>query len=214
MMMKRVMVMTAGVVLMAAAGMSYSWMGEVNGVDGLNAGAVRAVEAESFQVDPVHSNAMFSVMHLGVSRFYGRFTKMSGDFVIDREELENSSIRVVIPAASIDTNAAGRDRDVKGPDLLDAKQFANLSFTSTKVVAAGDDVWKVTGDYTMHGVTKSITVELHVTSYGKRTPMGYRAGLETTFTIKRSEFGMMKYVKEGMLGDEVTIMIGIEGIKK
>jgi len=169
--------------------------------------------AETFKVDAVHSSAVFSVEHLGVSTFYGRFNAMSGSFTIDTANPENSSIRVEIAAESIDTNAAGRDRDLKGPDFFDAKQFPTLSFTSTKIVKAGVDRWTVTGEFTMHGVTNALTCEVRIVGFGK-TPMGYRGGLSTTFTIKRSDFGMTKYLKEGMLGDEVTVMLGIEGVKQ
>jgi len=203
--------------LFAAMGSRAAFLGENGEGDGTEALVVMqpqaSSEAETFKVDPVHSSAVFSVEHLGVSRFYGRFNKMSGTFTIDTTNPEKSSIQVEIPAESIDTNAAGRDRDLKGPDFFDAKQFPTLSFTSTKIAKSGENRWTVTGDFTLHGVTKALTCEIEIVGYGK-TPMGYRGGLATTFTIKRSDFGMTKYVKEGMLGDEVTVMLGLEGVKQ
>lgn len=203
--------------LFAAMGSRATFLGE-NGEGGGTESLVvmqpqASGEAETFKVDPVHSSAVFSVEHLGVSRFYGRFNKMSGTFTIDTANPEQSSIHVEISAESIDTNAASRDRDLKGPDFFDARQFPTLSFKSTKIAKAQENRWTVTGEFTMLGVTKEMTCEIEIVGSGK-TPMGYRGGLATTFAIKRSDFGMTKYVKEGVLGDGVTVMLGLEGVKQ
>ncbi len=172
-----------------------------------DAAEAKAVE---FGVDGTHSSVVFRIEHSGVSRFYGRFSKVSGTFTIDPADGALSAVKIEIPAESIDTNAAGRDRHLKGTDFFDAKQYPTLSFVSTNIAHKDGDFWNVTGDYAMHGVTKPITVEIEVTGY-KKGQQGYLGGIASEFVIQRSEFGMTHYVESGGLGDAVTIMVGLEG---
>jgi len=182
------------------------------------AGAAEAAQSETnaqtFKIDPVHSTVVFGIDHLGVAKFYGRFNTISGSFVIDRDNPSNSSIAVEIQADSVDTNNDGRDRHLKGPDFFDAKQFPTITFESTKIERAGTDKWNVTGDVTLHGVTKPMTATVDITGMRDTGRQGYKAGLATTFTVTRSEFGMTKYIAEGALGDEVTLMVGLEGARQ
>jgi len=174
----------------------------------------QAKEAHAFKVDPVHSTAIFCIEHLGVSRFYGRFNTMEGTFTIDRDDPSASSINITIEAESVDTNNSGRDRHLKGPDFFDARQFPKISFVSTGIEKASEDTWNVTGDLTLHGVTKTITVPVEITGVRDTGRQGVKGGIATEFRIKRSDFGMTTYVAEGGLGDEVALMIGVEGAKQ
>ncbi len=166
--------------------------------------------AVEFNVDPTHSSVVFSIEHSGVSRFYGRFAKVSGTFTVNPGDGSLSALNVEIPAESIDTNNPGRDRHLKGTDFFDAKQFTTLSLVSTKVEHKAGSVWTVTGDFSLHGVTKSTTVDVEVTGH-KQGQKGYLAGIASEFVITRSDFGMTHYVESGGLGDEVKIMVGLEG---
>lgn len=175
------------------------------------AGARPVAEAVEFKVDPTHSTVAFWIESKGVSKFYARFAKVSGSFTINPEDGVLSAVRIEIPAESIDTNSAGRDRHLKSGAFFDAKQFPTLSFVSTNVEQKSEDLWNVTGDFSMHGVTKTITIELEVTGRGKKGRNGYLGGIASEFVINRSEFGMSFGVDQGVVGDAVTIMVGLQG---
>jgi polyisoprenoid-binding protein YceI len=176
---------------------------------GLAAAAARA--ADTYTVDAMHTGVNFKISHLGLSWTYGRFNDVSGTFTIDPANPGNSSFALTIKADSIDTANAKRDEHLKSPDFLNVKQFPVLTFKSTSVKAAEGGL-EVTGDFTLHGVTKTLTFSLK----GGRTaefPKGVgRTGYSTELALKRSDFGMDK-LKEA-IGDEVYISISFEGVKK
>lgn len=171
--------------------------------------AVRA--AETYSVDPVHSSVSFGISHAGISDIHGRFNDFSGTFVIDKDDPSKSTFALDIKVASVDTNNEKRDEHLKAPDYFNEKQFPLLSFKSTKVKAT-DAGYDVTGDLTLHGVTKPITLSLKgghkVVEFPKGTP---RIGVTSAVTIKRSEFGMTTEL--GALGDDVHIIVGLEAAK-
>ena len=167
--------------------------------------APTALAADSFTLDPVHSSVMFRIEHMGVSNFYGSFNDVSGSYTLG----ENPSFNFTIKTESIDTRNEGRDKHLKSPDFFNAVEFPTITFKSTSVEKAGDNL-KVTGDLTMHGVTKPVTAELKFWP-AKETRQGVKGGFETMFTIKRTDFGMNTYVTEGALGDEVTVLFAGEG---
>ena len=168
---------------------------------------------ETYKVDPVHTTAIFRIKHLGVTYFYGRFNETTGTFTLDTENPSDMSFDVQIKTQSVDTNATGRNNHLKSADFFNAKQFPTISFKSKSVQASGENMYTVSGDLTLHGVTKPITVRMEFVGQGDRGPrFGYRAGFDATFTIKRSDFGMN--FMQGMLGDEVTIMVGLEGARQ
>ena len=168
-----------------------------------------AQAADTYQVDPVHSSVLFKIRHLNVADFYGRFDDVSGTVSLDPA---SGSVNLEIKTDSIDTHNDKRNQDLKGPDFFNVKQFPTITFKSTKVENAGGDAYKVTGNFTLRGVTKPLTVEFKKTGEGKGMKDEYRAGGETQFTIKRSDFGM-NYM-QGVLGDEVTLIVSLEGIRK
>jgi polyisoprenoid-binding protein YceI len=167
--------------------------------------------ADTFKIDPVHSSIGFSVKHLGVSEFYGRFNDVSGQVVFDKADPSKSSVEVTIPVESIDTHNEKRDQHLKSPDFFNAKQFPTIIFKSKSVEGSGD-TYKATGDLTLHGVTKPLTLEIKRGPEGKGMEGEIRAGGEARFTLKRSDFGMN--FMQGALGDEVTVLLSLEGVKQ
>ncbi len=168
--------------------------------------------ADQYKVDPVHSSVVFRIKHLGVSYCYGRFDKASGTFSLDEQNPAASAIDVVVEAGSVDTANAQRDTHLRSADFFDATKYPTIRFVSTKVSRQGSGPYTVAGELTLHGVTKPITVEIEATGTGKGMMGETRSGLETVFTIKRTDFGMDKMV--GPIADDVRLMIGIEGIRQ
>jgi polyisoprenoid-binding protein YceI len=178
---------------------------------GVSAGAAPVRAADSFDIDPVHSGVTFKISHLGLSYVFGRFKDVSGTFTIDRNDPSKSSCMLTIKTDSIDTDNKQRDDHLRSPDFFDVKQYPVITFKSTSVKAV-DGGYQVTGDFTLHGVTKPLTLTL-LGGKSAEFPKGVqRTGFSTDVTIKRSEHGMDKF-KEA-LGDDVIISIGIEGTKK
>lgn len=171
-----------------------------------------AYAADTYTVDPVHTAALFKIKHVGVSYTYGRFNDISGTIVFDAANPAASKVDVTIQAASVDTDNQKRDAHLANPDFFDAKQFPVLKFVSTAFVKVDDSTFDVAGDFTLHGVTKPVTIKVVKIGEGKDPWGGYRLGFESTFTIKRSDFGMTKMMEA--VGDEVTVTFATEGIKK
>ena len=169
------------------------------------------VYADTFKIDPVHSSVIFSIKHLGVTGFYGRFNDVSGTVVFDKADPSKSSVEVTVPVESVDTNNEKRDQHLKSPDFFNAKQFPMIIFKSKTVEASGDD-YKVTGELTLHGVTKPLTLEIKKGTEAKGMEGEIRGGGETRLTIKRSDFGMN--FMQGPLGDDVTVYLSMEGVKE
>lgn len=178
----------------------------------LPATAIAQEAVESYQIDPVHSMVVFRVEHLGVSYTYGRFNDISGSFRYDTENPANSSFEVTVKADSIDTGDEKRDSHLKSPDFFNVKQFPVITLKSKSVKKLADDRFKVTAELMLHGVTKPIELEIEEVGAGKDPWGGFRRGFHTEFTVSRSEFGM-NYMPGG-IGDEVTVFVTIEGIRK
>lgn len=169
-----------------------------------------ALAADSYSVDPVHSSVSFMISHAGISDIHGRFNEFSGTFVIDKDDPSKSTFALDIKVESVDTNNKGRDEHLRAPDYFNAKQFPSLTFKSTKVKAT-DVGYEVTGDMTLHGVTKPVTLKLkggHKVVEGRGMK---RIGVTSAVTIKRSEFDMKTALDA--LGDDVHIIVGLEATK-
>lgn len=175
--------------------------------------ATSPAQPETLAVDPVHSSIIFKINHLGASNFYGRFNDVAGTVVFDAANPAHSSFDVQIKTQSIDTNNKNRDDHLRNAEFFDAEQFPTLAFKSSSVKAAGKGKLQVTGDLSLHGVTKPITVEIAHVGTVDHPRFGHRSGFETTFTIKRSDFGMGAMVDTGMLGDEVQLTVSIECVR-
>lgn len=164
---------------------------------------------ETFNIDSVHSTAIFRVQHLGAGNFYGRFNELEG--TIDWDAETGPSFDVSIKIESVDSGNEALDKHLKNADFFDAKQFPTMTFKSTGAKKMGDN-WKVMGEMTMHGVTKAVEVDMEFVGRAD-VGRGDRVGFETTFTVKRSDFGMNWGVENGALGDATKIIVSLEGIK-
>lgn len=158
-----------------------------------------------YKVDPVHSSVAFSIKHLDTTNFYGRFNTVSGGVTL-ADNGDVAGLDAAVPVESVDTHNKKRDEHILGPDYFDAKQFPTITFKSTKVEKDGD-AYKVTGDLTLHGETKSVTLDLKKTGSGKGMNGQNIVGIEATVAIKRTDFGMT--LGKG-LSDEVILMVSFE----
>jgi polyisoprenoid-binding protein YceI len=161
-------------------------------------------EAKTYTIDSVHTSVIFKIRHFDTSNFYGRFNKASGSFTLG----DTASIDAVVPTDSVDTNQSKRDSDIKAPEYLDAKGSPEIKLVAKSLTKSGD-TYKGKADLTFHGVTKSIDIEVHQTGAGKGMGGKDIAGIETSFTIKRSDYGAK--VNPKMVGDDVTIWVASEG---
>ena len=168
--------------------------------------------ADLYKVDAVHSSVVFRVKHLGVVHVYGRFNEISGTITFDKENPSKSAVDFTVPVESIDTHVQKRDQHLKSPDFFNAKEFPIVTFKSKEVKKTGEDIYQMTGDFTLHGVTKSLTIDFKKGGEAKGMQNEYRSGGETQFTIKRSDYGM-NFMLNGV-GDEVNVMVAIEGVRK
>ncbi len=200
--------MTAAASLFAAIGLA---LGLTSG-EGTRPVAESSAAPAAFKIDPVHSTNVFRIRHNDVANFYGRFKEMSGTVNWDDADPSASSLKVEIPVASVDTGVDARNNHLKSADFFNAAQFPTLSFVSTSVSKAGENTFKLSGDLTIHGVTKPVTVDLVKTGAGKSQRGGDLVGFETTFTIKRTDYGMDFMV--GTVGDEVQVIVAIEAGKQ
>ena len=168
--------------------------------------------SKTYNIDTVHSAVIFRAKHLGVSYNYGRFNEFSGSITMDETDISKSSIELEVKAASVDTANNKRDQHLRSPDFFNAKQFPVITFKSTKVSSkpGQENTLEVTGDFNLHGVKKSITVDVEITGEGKSRKGEAMIGFETTFTIKRSEYGMNFELKG--ISDEIRITVSVEAI--
>jgi len=174
------------------------------------AASVASADAKAFEIDAVHSAVIYRIKHMNVAWNYGRFNKMSGQFHLDKENPASSVLSVSVDASSIDSANTKRDDHLRGGDFFSAKEFPTLSFVGKTFTKKTDTTWEVTGDLTLLGQTKPLTITVEDTGRGAGRGGGEVAGVETKFEIKRSDFGMNYMVGKG-LSDEVTLMIGLEG---
>jgi polyisoprenoid-binding protein YceI len=165
--------------------------------------------AETYQVDPTHSSVHFRVRHVSASIFQGRFNDVSGSLTFDEADPSKSSITVEVKAGSVDTRTERLNGHIMSPDFLNAKQFPVITFKSTGWKKTGDNKYEVTGQFTLRGITKDLTVE--VEHIGTSNMMGPRIGFSTSFTINRRDFEV-NYGTDEAVGDQVTLLIEIEGV--
>src|ERR1700687_146208 len=175
--------------------------------------------ADTWQIDPMHTSVEFTVRHMMISNVKGTFEKTSETVTVDGSDPTTAKIDATIDASSINTRVEKRDADLKSPDFLDVAKYPSITFISTKVEAAGEGKWKVTGDLTLHGVTKPVVLDVEGTGAPIKDPFGNtRAGASATTKINRKDFGVAynKVLEAGgvMVGDEVSITIDVEAIKK
>ena len=165
----------------------------------------------TYGVDDVHSMALFRVHHLGAGQFWGLFNDIKGTATY--EPGKSLSMDESIDTASVDSGNTKLDQHLASPDFFDAKEFPSMTFKSTSSELKSGSLWHVTGDLTIRGTTKRITVPVEVTGVSN-TRMGARAGFEAVFNIKRSEYGVSYGVENGSLGDDTRVIVAIECTKQ
>ena len=174
--------------------------------------------ADTWQIDPAHTNVEFTVRHMMISNVKGQFQKTSGTIAANGNDPASAKIDATIDASSVDTRVEKRDAHLKSPAFLDVDKFPTITFKSTKIEAVGPNKWKVTGDLTLHGVTKEVTLAVEPTAPIKDPWGNTRAGASATTKISRKDFGLTwnKVIEAGgaVVGDEVSVSIDVEAVKK
>jgi len=171
-------------------------------------GTTNRLDAETFTIDPVHSAVLYRAGHMNVSHSWGRFSDISGTLALDDPSAENNSIDITVKATSIDSGDPKRDEHLRSPDFLSVKQFPTITFKSTQIKAIDPKILEVTGNLTIHGVSKPVTLKVERVGAGKSPMGGSEIGLETTFKINRSDFDMKNMLN--MIPDEVMLIVSLE----
>ena len=186
-------------VAIAAIGLSVSAFGPVDAKKG------------TYKIDPRHTQIIFEIQHMGLSNFFGRFSKVSGVLQFDPAAPETSTLSADVDMTAIDTHVAELDKELV--EFFKADKFPTASFKATHITRTGDATGTVAGDLTLAGVTKPVT--LNVTFKGGRNPpipfQPYRIGFDGTATIRRADFGLTNTIWSSMVGDDVTLLIEAEG---
>ncbi|MDP2231091.1 YceI family protein [Methylotenera sp.] len=168
---------------------------------------------EAYKIDNAHSFANWTIRHVA-SKTSGTFSDVTGKVLIDQDNLANSSVEAKINVLSINTSHAKRDEHIKKEDYLDAVKFGEMTFVSTKVTAKNSTEGVLTGNFTMHGVTKEISFPFKLLGFGTDPWGGYRTGIEAHTMIKASDYGFGWATKAGApVGDDIEVTLLIEGVK-
>ena len=169
-------------------------------------------QTQTWYLDPPHSAAQFSVRHMGISTVRGTFTKVEG-VVVDSPDLSKASVNVTIDASSVDSRVQRRDDDLRSDHFFDVAKYPTITFNSKKVEAAGPGKLKVTGDLTIHGVTKEAVLDVDGPTPPMKDPRGNsHRGASATTTVNRTDYGMTTMT--GMIGDQVAIQLDVEMVDK
>lgn len=174
--------------------------------------ALPALAQDTYKIDPVHSEVSFKIRHL-LAKTSGRFTKSAGVIKIDKADVGKSSVEITIEVASINTDNEARDKHLKSAEFFDVEKFPTITFKSTSVKEVTKGKLEVTGDFTLHGVTKKITIPItNAGTMAGMQPGSVVAGFtDGAVTINRNDYGIKTY--PGALGDDVAISLNIEAGK-
>lgn len=168
--------------------------------------------ADTYKIDPVHSFVTFHISHFNIGHVHGRFNAPQGTIQYDPADPAKCSFDLTIDAAKVDTGTPMRDNDLRSAHFFDAKKFPQITFKSTGVKSAGDNKYEVTGDLSLHGVTRTITLTIEKIGEGDTKMMGYRTGWLSHVTLKRSDYGMT--YDADTIGDEVYLTFAFEARKQ
>jgi polyisoprenoid-binding protein YceI len=175
-------------------------------------------QGTAWQIDTAHTSTQFAVKHMMVSTVRGQFNKTSGTVTWDGKDFSTAVVDVVIDAASINTRETRRDDHLRSADFFDVAKYPTLTFKSTKIQPAGAGKLRMSGDLTMHGVTKPVTLDVEGPSAPLKEQNGTRVGASATTTVKRSDFGLTwnRAIEAGgvAVSDEVVITIDIEMVNR
>jgi polyisoprenoid-binding protein YceI len=180
------------------------------------AAASPALAAETYSFDKAHTTVGFQVRHI-VTNVGGKFNDFTGTIQVDRAKPESSSVEFTIQAASINTNEPKRDEHLRSADFFDVATHPTVTFKSTSIKANGKDSWLVTGDLTMRGVTKQVTLPVTFLGEGKDPWGNEKMGFETAITVNRKDYGINwnKALDQGgvLVADEVKVQVSVEANK-
>src|SRR5437016_11305155 len=176
-----------------------------------------ASAADAFNSDSRHSRPIYQSVHF-MSKVSGKFADVSGVVNIDKAKPATSSVEFAIKTATVATGVADRDKHLRSADFFDTDKFPEITFKSTKIASTSrKDVFDVTGDFTMHGVTKQITVPVEVLGW-QNNPQGERVGFSLNTTVNRKDYGVLwnRALDNGgfMLGDDVEVNVAVEAVKR
>ena len=180
--------------------------------------SLSAFAQTTWNIDPAHSTAQFTVRHLGISNVTGSFTKVSGTVVLNDKDITQSQVAASIDVNSVDTRVEARDKDLKSPNFFDVEKYPTIEFKSKKITGSAGKL-KVIGDLTIHGATHEVTLDVDGPSSEVADPWGNaRRGISATTSINRQDFNLtynkMLGTGEAMIGDTVKIQIDAEIVKK
>lgn len=176
-------------------------------------------QVTTWQIDPAHSSANFSIRHMMIAKVNGGFQKMSGSLRLDRANPSNSSIEAVIDAASIDTREPQRDAHLKGADFFDVEKHPTIAFKSRKVERTGDESYQITGELTIHGVSREVRLDVEAPDAEVKDPWGnVKLGASAVTKIRRKDFGLTwnAALEAGgvLVGDDVAITLDLQFVKR
>lgn len=178
--------------------------------------AAKPALAADYQVDKegAHAFVQFRVKHLGYSWLYGRFNDFDGQFTFDEKDPSKNKVTIELATASVDSNHARRDKHLRSADFLDVEKYPKATFVSTAYKPTGDKTAELTGNLTLHGVTKPITIQVEHIGGGSDPWGGYRQGFQGRATIKPAEWGIPMVEKLGPASEEVELILSLEGIRQ
>ena len=168
--------------------------------------------ADTYQLDATHSYILFRIKHFGIGYSYGGFQNPTGKLIIDKDAPSNNKVEIEVQSNTVSTWYEKRDNHIKSPDFLNVSKYPIVSFKSRSVKKTGQDQYEIAGDLIFLGKKRPLTVTAVQTGRGKDPWGANRIGYETTFTIKRSEFGMTFML--GGLSDEVQLTVSVEGVRQ
>jgi polyisoprenoid-binding protein YceI len=169
----------------------------------------KQVPAGSYEVEPRHTQVVFAISHFGLTDFYGRFDKVSGTLSFNPTALSNSAVSISIDTASVDTPNAQLNSEIQAPAIFDSAHFPAATFKSTSIARTGPNSGRITGDLTLKGITKPVTLEVTYNG-GLKSPMGgsaYLIGFHATTTIRRSDFNMTSTMWSPLVGDDAKLTV-------
>ena len=175
-------------------------------------------QTSTWNIDPAHSTAQFTVRHLAISNVTGNFTKLTGSIVLNEKDITQSQVSASIDVSSVDTRVEARNKDLKSPNFFDVEKYPTIEFKSKRIVNGGGKL-QVIGDLTIHGTTREVTLDVDGPTPELSDPWGNsRRGISATTTINRKDFNLMynNLLKTGeaVVGDNVKIQIDAEMLKK
>jgi polyisoprenoid-binding protein YceI len=175
-------------------------------------------QTSTWNIDPAHSTAQFTVRHLAISNVTGNFTKVTGNVVLNEKDITQSQVSAGIDVSSVDTRVEARNKDLKSPNFFDVEKYPTIEFKSKRIVSGGGKL-QVIGDLTIHGTTREVTLDVDGPTPELSDPWGNsRRGISATTTVNRRDFNLtynsLLKTGEAVVGDNVKIQIDAEMVKK